>query len=54
MEDADRTELSADDITAADTDPNPKNAMKGGHRYCRTIGKIIRASSSARVPLYKM
>ena len=28
MEDAERTEESADDITAADTAPNPKNDTK--------------------------
>lgn len=33
MEAADNTEESADDITAADTAPNPKNETKSGVRY---------------------
>lgn len=33
MEDAERTEESAEDITAADTEPKPKNAMAGGVKY---------------------
>lgn len=49
MEDAERTEESAEDITAADTEPKPKNAMAGGVKYWSTIGKIIRASSAPRV-----
>ena len=50
MEEADNTEESAEDITAADTDPRPKNAMKGGQRCCNTIGRIILASSETKVP----
>ena len=36
------TEESADDITAAETAPSPKNETAAGVRYCNTIGKIIR------------
>jgi hypothetical protein len=50
MDDADNTEESAEDITAAETEPRPKKAMKGGQRYCKTMGKIIRASSEVNVP----
>ena len=42
IDDADNTEESADDITAAETAPRPKNETKAGVRYCKTIGKIIR------------
>lgn len=42
---ADSIEESADDITAADTAPRPKKEMYTGQRYCRTIGKIMSASS---------
>ena len=37
---ADRIEESADDITAADTDPSPMNATAVGVRYCSTNGRI--------------
>lgn len=46
MEAADRTEESADDITAADTAPRPKNDTKSGVKYCKTIGNIILVSSA--------
>lgn len=54
MELAERMLLSADDITAADTAPNPKNETKSGVRYCRTIGRIMLVSSTVRGygPLY--
>lgn len=42
---ADRIEESADDMTAAETAPRPKKEMYTGQRYCRTIGKIMSASS---------
>ena len=42
IDDADNTEESADDITAAETAPSPKNETAAGVRYCNTIGKIIR------------
>lgn len=45
MELAERMDESADDITAADTAPRPKNETKGGQRCCSTIGKIMSASS---------
>lgn len=41
---ADKIEESADDMTAADTAPRPKNEMQTGQRYWSTIGKIISAS----------
>lgn len=43
---ADSTDESADDITAADTAPKPKNETKSGVKYCNTIGKIILVSSA--------
>lgn len=46
IEAADRTDESADDITAAETAPNPKNETKSGVRYCNTIGKIMLVSSA--------
>ena len=42
IDDADKTEESADDITAAETAPRPKNDTNAGVKYCRTMGKIIR------------
>lgn len=45
IEAADKTDESADDITAADTAPNPKNDTKAGVKYCSTIGKIMLVSS---------
>ena len=33
MDDAERTDESADDMTAAETAPSPKNEMKEGVRY---------------------
>lgn len=41
---ADSTDESAEDITAADTAPNPKNDTKSGVRYCNTIGNIMLVS----------
>ena len=42
IDDADKTEESADDMTAAETAPRPKNDTNAGVKYCRTMGKIIR------------
>ena len=42
IDDADNTEESADDMTAAETAPRPKNDTNAGVKYCRTMGKIIR------------
>ena len=42
IDDADNTDESADDITAADTAPSPKKDTNAGVRYCKTMGKIIR------------
>jgi hypothetical protein len=40
MEEAERMEESAEDMTAADTAPSPMKDMKGGHRYCRHMGRM--------------
>ena len=45
MELADKTLESAEDMTAADTAPRPKNDTKLGVRYCSTIGRIMLLSS---------
>ena len=49
MELADKMEESADDMTAADTAPNPMKATTGGVRYCITRGKIRDGYSSGSV-----
>ena len=41
---ADKTDESADDITAAATAPRPKNETAVGHRYCITKGNVYLAS----------
>ena len=46
MDDAERTDESAEDITAALTAPRPKKAITPGVRYCNTMGRIILMSSS--------
>lgn len=46
MEEAPRTDESAEDMVAADTAPSPQNDMYAGVRYCRTMGRIMRACSS--------
>ncbi len=46
MDAAERTDVSAEDMTAADTAPSPKNATHWGHRYCMTMGKMSLFSSS--------
>ena len=46
IEAADSTDESADDITAAETAPSPKNDTKSGVKYCKTIGRIILVSDS--------
>ena len=51
MELADNTEESADDMTAAETAPNPMNETAGGVRYCKTNGKRRLASLESKVPL---
>lgn len=43
---AERTDESADDMTAAETAPRPMKVTHGGHRYCITIGRIIFSSPS--------
>lgn len=40
MDDADKMDESAEDMTAADTAPSPKKDTIGGHRYCRHMGRI--------------
>ena len=42
---ADKTEESADDMTAADTAPRPTKVIGAGQRYCITIGRINFSSS---------
>lgn len=56
IEAADKTDESAEDITAADTAPNPKNETKSGVRYCRTMGRIMLVSASVNGygPLYSV
>jgi len=44
MELAERTDESADDMTAAETAPRPMKVTPAGHRYCITIGRIIFSS----------
>jgi hypothetical protein len=41
---ADKTDESADDITAAATAPRPKNDTTVGHRYCITKGNVYFSS----------
>lgn len=48
MEAAESTEESAEDITAAETAPNPKKDTKSGVRYCSTMGRIMLVSSTVR------
>lgn len=53
MELAERTDESAEDITAADTAPSPMNVTQLGHMYCMTIGRIsLRWPSSSRVMFF--
>lgn len=53
MELAERTDESAEDITAADTAPSPMNVTQDGHMYCMTIGRIsLRWPSSSRVMFF--
>ena len=47
---AERVEESADDITAAETAPNPMNDTAGGVKYCKTKGRTRVASSGYKVP----
>ena len=47
---AESTEESAEDITAADTAPNPMNETACGVKYCKTKGRRRLASSACRVP----
>lgn len=48
MELAERTLESAEDITAAETAPKPKNETKSGVKYWSTIGRIMLLSSVVR------
>lgn len=45
---AESTLESAEDITAADTAPKPKNDTKSGVKNCSTIGRIILVSSAVK------
>lgn len=40
MEEADKMEESADDMTAAETAPSPMKETAAGHRYCRHMGRM--------------
>ena len=53
MELADKTDESADDITAADMAPSPTNATAVGVRYCKTNGNtsLICSDLISLVPL---
>lgn len=53
---ADNTDESAEDMTAADTAPRPKNDTKSGVRYCNTMGRIMLVSSAVNGhgPLYSV
>lgn len=53
---ADNTDESAEDMTAAETAPRPKNDTKSGVRYCNTMGRIMLVSSavSGHGPLYSV
>ena len=44
-------ELSALDMTAAETAPRPMNATAVGVKYCKTKGRTRLASSACSVPL---
>ena len=46
MELADKTDESALDMTAAEIAPSPMNETQFGARYCKTIGKTRRVSST--------
>jgi len=41
---AERTDESAEDMTAAETAPRPIKVTQAGHRYCITNGRIIFSS----------
>lgn len=46
MDAAESTDESAEDMTAAETAPRPKNDTKSGVRYCSTIGNIMLVCST--------
>lgn len=50
MDDALSTLESAEDMTAADTAPSPKNETNCGVRCCKTRGKIIDVCSEVNSP----
>lgn len=50
MEEADSTLESAEDMTAADTAPSPKNDTKSGVRCCSTSGRIMEVWSDVSSP----
>ena len=50
MELAESVEESAEDITAAETAPNPMNETAEGVKYCKTKGSTRGASSGNNVP----
>jgi hypothetical protein len=56
MELALRTLESAEDMTAAEMAPRPKNATTPGVMYCKTIGRMsfCRSGGIGKVPLYSV
>lgn len=54
MELADKTDESADDITAADIAPNPMNATHPGVKCCNTNGRVRRVSIIVPFALMKV
>ena len=53
MELAERTEESADDITAAEMAPKPKNETHLGVRYCRTKGNTSLVSAMVMLSAFR-
>ena len=53
MELAERTEESADDMTAAEIAPRPKNDTHFGVRYCNTSGSTSLESANVLLSLAK-
>lgn len=50
MDEALSTLESAEDMTAADTAPRPKNDTKSGVRCCSTSGRIMEVCSDVNSP----
>lgn len=54
MELAERTDESAEDMTAAEIAPRPKNETHLGVRYCRTRGRTSLVSEIVVLPFVKV